>query len=100
MSSPIFPESLTLLTLENLAEILQKSPAALYSTYARNKSSLPPRVALPGTRRVYFRRSDVEKWLAKHVVMSTIAEGVIKRGPGRPTKKEQVARQFQIGGGQ
>lgn len=86
---------LDLLTIEDLAGILHKSAAALYSLYARNKASLPARVSLPGVKRIYFRRCDVEAWIAGHVVQpepQPKAEALARKR-GRPTKAEQIQRQ-------
>ena len=86
-----------LLTVEQLAEYLRKSVASVRSDATRNPSSLPPICRLPGTKRLLWRREDVDAWIAQHVqaclgaVTTQAATSGARRG--RPTKASQVAKQ-------
>ncbi|MGP8439096.1 DNA-binding protein [Paraburkholderia fungorum] len=86
-----------LLTVEQLAEHLQKSVASIRSDATRNPHSLPPICRLPNTKRLLWRAEDVERWIGLHVAgadsgsMTTLASPE-KRRRGRPTKAESVAK--------
>lgn len=86
-----------LLTVEQLAEYLRKSVASIRSDATRNPLSLPPICRLPGTKRLLWRREDVDAWLARYVEASpeassfVAAAGNVRRG--RPTKASQIAKQ-------
>ncbi|PUV69517.1 hypothetical protein DDK19_04155 [Pseudomonas aeruginosa] len=86
-----------LLTIEELAQFLQKSVTSIRSDVSRNPQSLPPICRLPGTRRLLWRVEDVERWLAEHVESAQSSARVVP-GPlrntklGRPTKAEQLER--------
>lgn len=90
-----------ILTVEQLADLIHKSPTSIYSDFRRNPQSLPPAIRLPGTRRVLFRVSDVESWLDAHIVNNGYDQRPSERlaqidvpAPrrGRPTKTDQLAR--------
>ncbi|WP_443798027.1 DNA-binding protein [Burkholderia cepacia] len=86
-----------LLTVDQLAEHLQKSVASIRSDATRNPQSLPPICRLPNTKRLLWRAEDVERWVALHVAgveSSTATEPPQseKRRRGRPTKAESVAK--------
>jgi len=53
-----------LLTVEDLADLLKRSPATIHSDVHRKPEALPPSFRLPGTRRLLWRREDVDQWLA------------------------------------
>jgi predicted DNA-binding transcriptional regulator AlpA len=53
-----------LLTVEDLARILGRSPQTIRKDIARRPSAVPPRVRIPGTRQLRWRSSDVQQWLA------------------------------------
>lgn len=55
-----------LLTLEDLAAILGRSPETIRRDLRRNPDAVPPRLQLPGTRLLRWRAVDVEAWLARH----------------------------------
>lgn len=57
----------SLLTVEDLAEILRKSPHSLKSDLVRNPECLPPPVRVKGTKRLLWRRKDVDQWLEDQV---------------------------------
>jgi predicted DNA-binding transcriptional regulator AlpA len=87
-----------LLTVELLSARLHKSVTSIRSDVTRNPRSLPPICRLPGTKRLLWRESDVDKWLADYVVVSApglpvsspASTGATKRG--RPTKREQMGK--------
>lgn len=87
-----------LLTVDQLAEHLQKSAASIRSDATRNPQSLPPICRLPNTKRLLWRVEDVEQWIARHVagnhdfVPSRIQPQPEKRRRGRPTKAESVSK--------
>lgn len=86
-----------LLTVDQLAEHLQKSVASIRSDATRNPQSLPPICRLPNTKRLLWRAEDVERWIALHVAGADspgASELVLhgKRRRGRPTKAESVAK--------
>ena len=95
-----------LLTVEQLAELLHKSPHSVRHDATRNPSALPPVCRIPHSRRLLWRRKDVETWLTQHVITACsmdsssssswlkdlfVSENA-KRRTGRPTKAEQIAR--------
>lgn len=59
-------QSLQLLTLDELAAILGRSPQTIRRDLRRNPDAVPPRVQLPGTRLLRWRAIDVDAWLASH----------------------------------
>ena len=88
-----------LLTVELLSIQIHKSVTSIRSDSTRNPRSLPPICRLPGTKRLLWRESDVDLWVAQHVTStvegalnSTIADtATVKRG--RPTKRQQFTSQ-------
>jgi len=57
-----------LLTMVDVARLLNRNPATLKSDLLRNPRAVPPRVHLPGTRLLRWREADVEAWLCAHTV--------------------------------
>ena len=57
---------LRLLTLDDLAAILGRSPETIRRDLRRNPDAVPPRLQLPGTRLLRWRAADVEGWLEHH----------------------------------
>lgn len=57
-----------LLDLLELAELLGRSPETIKKDLRRNPLAVPPRLHIPGTRLLRWRRADVDAWLAQHVV--------------------------------
>ena len=55
-----------LLTLDELATILSRSPETIRRDMRRNPNAVPPRLQLPGTRLLRWRAADVEAWLDHH----------------------------------
>lgn len=92
-----------LLTVDQLAEHLQKSVASIRSDATRNPQSLPPICRLPNTKRLLWRAEDVERWIGQHVadaVFLDVSELPLpeKRRRGRPTKAESVAKHTRSNG--
>jgi predicted DNA-binding transcriptional regulator AlpA len=92
-----------LLTVDDLAALLHRAPATIVTARTRCPHTLPPACKVPGTRRVLWRRSDVDAWLARHVSppltspSSVTSPGISRRG--RPTKAEQRQRMLRGLGG-
>ena len=57
-----------LLDLFELAELLGRSPETIKKDLRRNPLAVPPRLHIPGTHLLRWRRVDVDAWLAQHVV--------------------------------
>lgn len=74
-----------LLTADDLAHLLRLSRAHVYRLTSENPDALPPRIALPASRMLRWRASDVEAWLRDRTVVPA-------QGRGRPTKSQQAAR--------
>ena len=53
-------QTLPLLTLNELADILGRSPETIRKDIRRNPDAVPPRLKLPGTRLLRWRASDVD----------------------------------------
>ncbi len=82
-----------LLTVDDLAEILSRSPGTIKNQSSTNPSKLPPVCRIPGSRRLLWRREDVASWLQKHVIQPHEAVLLpVKRRPGRPRKSEKTAQ--------
>lgn len=56
-----------LLTLEELAHLLGRSPETIKKDMRRNADAVPPRVVLPHTRLLRWRQVDVAAWLSQFV---------------------------------
>ena len=52
--------------IEYLAKLLHKTVRTIEIDVSRRPHTLPPRLALPGARRVLWLESDVLAWLEKH----------------------------------
>lgn len=86
-----------LLTVEDLAQILRKSPASIRSDVTRNPLALPPICRIPGTARILWRTTDVERWLSAIAASASPAEAAppssrARKKRGRPTKAEARER--------
>lgn len=75
-----------LLTIDDLANVLRLSRAQIYRLSSAKPTSLPPAVRLPGSRRLRWRRQDVDAWLANHVQVQRFE----RSRPGRPKKSESL----------
>lgn len=83
--------TISLLSVEDLAAVIHKSPASVRSDASRNPSALPPICRLPGNKRLLWRLVDVQNWLAGCVEKSSPLESSVEEinGPkkrGRPRK--------------
>lgn len=58
---------LQLLTLNQLAQLLGRSPETIRKDIKRNPTAVPPRVAIPGARQLRWREADVLAWLEQHI---------------------------------
>lgn len=56
-----------LLDLHELSELLSRSPETIKKDLKRNRLAAPPRLHIPGTRLLRWRRVDVDTWLASLV---------------------------------
>ena len=52
-----------LLDVDDIARVLKRTPGAIYVARKRSPSTVPPRAFKIG-RKLYWRRSTVEEWLA------------------------------------
>lgn len=57
----------TLMDLNQLSTLLGRSTETIKKDLKRNRLAVPPRLYIPGTRLLRWRRIDVEAWLASHV---------------------------------
>jgi len=56
-----------ILTVKELAEFLRMSVNTVKADVSRRPHVLPPRMKIPGSRRVLWRRIDVERWMEEKV---------------------------------
>jgi hypothetical protein len=90
-------EVTVLMGVDELAEILHKSPSSIRSDASRNRNALPPICRLPGTKRLLFRAEDVYEWIAGHVdreqqgMTQQLLIEPAKRSRGRPRKASATA---------
>ena len=105
--------SLTL-NINQLSLEINLAIKTIRTTLVRNPSALPPRLLIPGQKRLLWLRSDVERFYESQVrahgsnqnfttnkkklpqEMFCTAE---KIKPGRPTKALQIARKSKSGNG-
>lgn len=90
-------------TLDELATFLRKSTKTIRSDLLRRPHTLPPRVRIPGTKKVLFR--DPPAWLSQFVEKVPAKPGSAdSAGPqpprrrGAPTKAERIKREKAVGG--
>lgn len=82
-----------LLTVDDLALILDRAPGTIKNQHSKQPYKLPPVCRIPGAGRLLWRREDVERWLQQHVVrLDQPFPRSEKRKPGRPRKSETLAR--------
>lgn len=55
--------ALKLLDLQDLADLLGRSPETIKKDLTRNPLAVPPRLHIPGTRLLRWRAEDVDAWL-------------------------------------
>lgn len=56
-----------LLDLNELSELLGRSPVTIKKDMKRNRLAVPPRMCIPGTRLLRWRQTDVAAWLSSYV---------------------------------
>lgn len=59
------PVALRTLTVEDLAPLLHRSVETLRRDVNRRPESLPPRLRIPGSKRLLWLEQDVAEWLRK-----------------------------------
>jgi predicted DNA-binding transcriptional regulator AlpA len=64
-----------LLTLNEVAAHLRRSPETVRKDLTRNPLAVPPRVVIPGTRLLRWRDVDVEEWVAGHLIANELVRG-------------------------
>ena len=61
--------------LADLAALLGRSTQTIKKDIQRNRLAVPPRLHIPGTRLLRWRRYDVDAWLASYVESRPATEG-------------------------
>lgn len=56
-----------IIDLNELSTLLGRSPETIKKDMKRNRLAVPPRLHIPGTRLLRWRKVDVDSWLASHV---------------------------------
>lgn len=56
-----------IIDLNELSGLLGRSPETIKKDMKRNRLAVPPRLYIPGTRLLRWRKADVDSWLASHV---------------------------------
>ncbi len=56
-----------LLCIEDVAQLLGRSPETIRKDIKRNPRGVPPLVRIPGCRLLRWRAEDVAGWVAAHV---------------------------------
>lgn len=56
-----------LLDLDELSTLLGRSRETIKKDLKRNRLAVPPRLHIPGTRLLRWRKADVDNWLASLV---------------------------------
>lgn len=91
--------TILLLSVDELAALIHKSPASVRSDASRNPRALPPLCRLPGNKRLLWRLTDVNDWIASFVQSPLFAEAKLtspfdapkKRGRPRKTELRAIA---------
>ncbi len=60
-----------LLDLDELAQMLRRSPKSIREYLRRNPDAVPPLLMLPGTKLLRWRAVDVEAWLTQYEPAAT-----------------------------
>lgn len=63
MHTTNIPRGLQTLGTADLAKILHKSPVTIQADANRNPGLLPPRLRIPGSSRLLWRKDTVLRWL-------------------------------------
>lgn len=79
--------AMQLLNIQQLAEIIHKSPLSVANDVTRNPSALPPFARISG--RILFEKTLVDEWVRSkfndHAHLNSVNK---KRSAGRPRKHE------------
>lgn len=59
-------DSIKTLTIKELATVLKRSPTTIATEVTKAPHKLPPRLKLPGSRKVLWLATDVERWLDEY----------------------------------
>jgi hypothetical protein len=59
------PIELKTITIDELAPLLKRDVETLRRDLSRRPESLPPRLLIPGTRRLVWLEQDVKEWLRR-----------------------------------
>ena len=59
------PIELRTMTIDELAPLLKRDVETLRRDLSRRPESLPPRLLIPGTRRLVWLEQDVKEWLRR-----------------------------------
>lgn len=51
------------LTIHDIAKLLHRAPSTIATEVTKAPHKLPPRLRLPGSRKVLWLRADVDAWL-------------------------------------
>lgn len=70
-----------ILNIEQLAKVLHKSPKSIRSDRVRNPTALPPSFTLPNSRRILFRRLDVDDFLNNLALANNLKRGRPRKQP-------------------
>lgn len=88
----------TVLSVDQLAQMIHKSPASIRSDASRNPTALPPICRLPGNKRLLWRLEDVQKWLAKYVQDKSHPATKMSEAITPEVKKRGRPRNIELGG--
>lgn len=95
------------LDINQLSSEIHLAVKTIRTTLVRNPTALPPRLLIPGSKRLIWLRTDIVEWYGKQTRSqgsnpefaaaprtASLPETQIpkKRKPGRPTKFEQLSR--------
>jgi hypothetical protein len=79
-----------LVSVEQLSQLMHKSPASIRSDASRHPSALPPICRLPGNKRLLWRVEDIAAFFASCVVSSVRFDASVPfnqpKRRGRPRK--------------
>ena len=77
-----------LLNIQQLAEIIHKSPLSVANDVTRNPASLPPFARISG--RILFEKTLVDEWVRSKFKDHAHLNSVNKKRAGRPRKESAV----------
>lgn len=60
---PQYPDNITTIGVEELATMIRRAVPSIKSDLIRKPESLPPRVKMPGSKKLLWLKSDVIEWL-------------------------------------